>query len=182
MACHWSARVNTGSEYMFQMATITYHTLHGTQEVTLAEDVDYNGETFAEGAELDGSYTFNSYRLTYRYEFTPRGKWSYGEPTGLGGNFLAISYLKISTINNTMFFTLTTGFVDNSHLGISIHNDQGVFTVFGRRQVDEFKCPFGARLKSLELNDYKANVYVTAELESFVLQVINAGNVERNVR
>lgn len=30
--------VNTGSEYMYQMATVTYHTLHGTQTVVLDED------------------------------------------------------------------------------------------------------------------------------------------------
>lgn len=41
--------VNTGSEYMFQMATISYHTLHGAQTVVLDEDVEYNGETFAAG-------------------------------------------------------------------------------------------------------------------------------------
>ena len=29
--------VNTATEYMYQMATITYHTLHGTQTVTLTE-------------------------------------------------------------------------------------------------------------------------------------------------
>ena len=31
--------VNTASEYMYQMATIAYHTLHGTQTVVLPEDV-----------------------------------------------------------------------------------------------------------------------------------------------
>ncbi len=41
--------VNTASEYMFQMATIAYHTLHGTQIVVLDEAVEYNGETFAAG-------------------------------------------------------------------------------------------------------------------------------------
>lgn len=30
--------VNTGSEYMYQMATVAYHTLHGTQTVVLEED------------------------------------------------------------------------------------------------------------------------------------------------
>ena len=30
--------VNTSSEYMFQMATVAYHTLHGTQTVVLDED------------------------------------------------------------------------------------------------------------------------------------------------
>jgi hypothetical protein len=51
--------VNTASEYMFQMATIGFHVLHGTQTVTLAEDVEYNGETFAAGTyevPVDGRY------------------------------------------------------------------------------------------------------------------------------
>jgi hypothetical protein len=30
--------VNTASEYMYQMATVSYHTLHGTQTVILDED------------------------------------------------------------------------------------------------------------------------------------------------
>ncbi|HSJ72506.1 MAG TPA: hypothetical protein VLA29_12760 [Acidimicrobiia bacterium] len=41
--------VNTATEYMFQMATVGYHILHGTQTVTLDEAVEYNGETFAAG-------------------------------------------------------------------------------------------------------------------------------------
>jgi len=41
--------VNTGSEYMFQMATIAYHILHGTETVVLEEAVEYNGETFEAG-------------------------------------------------------------------------------------------------------------------------------------
>jgi len=51
--------VNTASEYMYQMATIAYHTLYGTQTVTLTEDVEYNGETFEAGTyefEVDGKY------------------------------------------------------------------------------------------------------------------------------
>lgn len=51
--------VNTASEYMFQMATIGYHVLHGTQTVTLASDVEYDGEVFAAGTyefEVDGRY------------------------------------------------------------------------------------------------------------------------------
>ncbi len=44
---------------MFQMATIGYHILHGTQTVVLDEAVEYNGETFAPGVyefEVDGRY------------------------------------------------------------------------------------------------------------------------------
>jgi hypothetical protein len=51
--------VNTASEYMYQMATIAYHVLHGTQVVTLTEDAEYNGETFEAGTyevEVDGKY------------------------------------------------------------------------------------------------------------------------------
>jgi hypothetical protein len=51
--------VNTASEYMFQMATITYHTLYGTQTVVLTESVEYNGETFAAGEyefDVNGFY------------------------------------------------------------------------------------------------------------------------------
>ena len=51
--------VNTASEYMFQMATITYHVLSGTQTVVLDEDVEYNGEMFKAGTyefEVDGRY------------------------------------------------------------------------------------------------------------------------------
>ena len=51
--------VNTDSEYMYQMATIAYHVLHGTQTVELTEPAEYNGETFAAGVyefEVDGRY------------------------------------------------------------------------------------------------------------------------------
>jgi len=51
--------VNTASEYMYQMATITYHVLHGTQTVVLDEDVEYNGELFKAGTyefDIDGRY------------------------------------------------------------------------------------------------------------------------------
>lgn len=51
--------VNTATEYMFQMATIGYHVLTGTQTVVLDEDVEYNGEVFPAGTyefEVDGRY------------------------------------------------------------------------------------------------------------------------------
>ena len=51
--------VNTASEYMYQMATIAYHTLNGTQTVVLTEPVEYKGETFAAGTyevPIDGRY------------------------------------------------------------------------------------------------------------------------------
>jgi hypothetical protein len=51
--------VNTASEYMYQMATVAYHTLHGTQTVVLTDTVEYNGEVFEAGTyefPIDGRY------------------------------------------------------------------------------------------------------------------------------
>jgi hypothetical protein len=51
--------VNTASEYMYQMSTIAYHTLHSTQTVTLDEAVEYNGTTYQPGTydfAVDGRY------------------------------------------------------------------------------------------------------------------------------
>ncbi len=51
--------VNTGTEYMYQMALVAYHTLNSTQQVTLTEDAEYNGESFPAGTydvAVDGKY------------------------------------------------------------------------------------------------------------------------------
>ena len=51
--------VNTASEYMYQMAAVSYHTLNGTQTLVLPETVEYNGETFEAGTyefAVDGRY------------------------------------------------------------------------------------------------------------------------------
>ncbi|MDH3462408.1 MAG: hypothetical protein OEM32_02120 [Acidimicrobiia bacterium] len=58
--------VNTATEYMFQMATIAYHTLNGIQTVVLTEDVEYNGELFPAGTyefNVDGKYWTDFDRL-----------------------------------------------------------------------------------------------------------------------
>ncbi len=51
--------VNTATEYMYQMATVGYHVLNGTQTVELEEAVEYNGETFDAGTyemDVEGRY------------------------------------------------------------------------------------------------------------------------------
>jgi hypothetical protein len=51
--------VNTGTEYMYQMATITHHVIDQTVTVTLAEDTDFNGETLKAGdyeVDIAGKY------------------------------------------------------------------------------------------------------------------------------
>lgn len=61
--------VNTGSEYMYQMALISYHVMHGTYTVTLEEDVEYNGEVFEAGT----------------YEFSPAEEFGEGEDGKMSG-------------------------------------------------------------------------------------------------
>jgi len=51
--------VNTPTEYMYQMATVAYHTLHGTQTIVLTEQQEYKGEIFPPGEyefAVDGRY------------------------------------------------------------------------------------------------------------------------------
>lgn len=76
--------VNTASEYMFQMATIATHILHGTQTIVLDEPVEYNGETFAAGEyefAIDGRY-YADFDRGHPLEGPARGlAWS---PTALG--------------------------------------------------------------------------------------------------
>ena len=79
--------VNTATEYMYQMATIGYHILHGTQTVVLAEDVEYNGEVFAAGTyefEVDGRY-WTDFNRSHPFEGQARSQaWS-GTVHGLFG-------------------------------------------------------------------------------------------------
>jgi hypothetical protein len=51
--------VNSATEYMYQMATVSYHTLNSVQTVDLKEEAVYNGEVFPAGSydfEVDGRY------------------------------------------------------------------------------------------------------------------------------
>jgi hypothetical protein len=71
--------VNTPTEYMYQMATIAYHTLHGTQTVVLTEDVEYKGQVYKAGEyqfEVNGRY-FSDFDRSNPIEGPARDKaWS----------------------------------------------------------------------------------------------------------
>ena len=76
--------VNTASEYMFQMATISYHVLNGTQTVVLAKDAEFNGQVIPAGTytfPVDGRY-YADFNRANPIEGAARGQaWS---PTALG--------------------------------------------------------------------------------------------------
>ena len=79
--------VNTDTEYMYQMATVAYHTLNGTQTVVLDEPVEYEGETFAAGTyefEVDGRYWTDFDRM-HPIEGPARGMTWTGTVHGLFG-------------------------------------------------------------------------------------------------
>jgi hypothetical protein len=89
--------VNTSSEYMFQMATIAYHILNGTQTIVLDEPVEYNGETFAAGEyefAVDGRY-YADFDRSHPLEGPARGlAWS---ATALG----LIGQLGVGTVTHS---------------------------------------------------------------------------------
>ncbi len=110
--------VNTASEYMYQMATIAYHVLHGTQTVTLTEDAEFNGELFPAGeyqleirtvgerGELGGYWT--DFNRSHPIEGPARGQaWSgtaHGLIGELGVGAVTASTLQLSTGISAMIF------------------------------------------------------------------------------
>jgi len=71
--------VNTASEYMFQMATVGFHVLHGAQTVVLLEDAEYEGEIIAAGTydvPVEGRY-WTAFNRTHPLDGPARGQaWS----------------------------------------------------------------------------------------------------------
>lgn len=45
---------------------------------TAEEDISFNGDFFPAGTDLEAFYKFNSYRLTYRFDFLNTEKWTVG--------------------------------------------------------------------------------------------------------
>ena len=78
--------VNTASEYMYQMATVSFHTLHGSQTVVLPEDVTANdGKVYKAGSyefDPEGSY-WSAYDRSNPIEAAARGQAWTGTAHGL---------------------------------------------------------------------------------------------------
>lgn len=91
--------VNTATEYMFQMATIGQHVLHGTTTVVLAEDTEFNGETIEAGTyevETGGRY-WTGFDRTHPLDGQARSQaWS-GTVHGLFGE-LGVGTVTASTL------------------------------------------------------------------------------------
>jgi hypothetical protein len=60
-----------------------YAPLSVTYDGAFNRDVNFNSQIFRQGVPLEVVYKFNSYRLTYRYDFIKTGRWRVG--AGLTG-------------------------------------------------------------------------------------------------
>jgi len=58
--------------------SILYAPLSLNGEGSVDQDIFFNGVTFPANASLQALYTFNSYRLTYRFELVSSKKWQVG--------------------------------------------------------------------------------------------------------
>jgi len=58
--------------------SLLYAPLTVRSEGTFNNPVNFEGETFTVGGSVDAQYTFNSYRLTYRYDIIKRPKTEFG--------------------------------------------------------------------------------------------------------
>ena len=74
---YFRARVDYGFGSRHTLSAL-YAPLTLTALGKLEGDVDFNGETFPAGTNVEGTYTFNSYRLTYRYTLTEGGRFEAG--------------------------------------------------------------------------------------------------------
>ena len=91
--------VNTATEYMYQMATVGFHVIHGTQTVVLTEAAEYNGETYEPGVyevEVSGRY-WTGFDRSHPLDGPARGQaWS-GTVHGLFGE-LGVGTVTASTL------------------------------------------------------------------------------------
>jgi hypothetical protein len=55
-----------------------YAPLETVSNGTISNDILFAGETYAANTQLNGTYKFNSYRLTYRYDFIQNPNFEFG--------------------------------------------------------------------------------------------------------
>jgi len=58
--------------------SVLYAPLSVKSEGSATFPIDFEGETFPANTPINASYTFNSYRITYRYDFVKKPKFEFG--------------------------------------------------------------------------------------------------------
>lgn len=96
---------------------------------TVGEDLIYNGETFMANTQLNSTYKFNSYRLTYRYKIVDRPKLEFGLgfTAKIRDASIAISSPTLSTVKTNVGFVPIINFrlwyKHNEKLGVVLEGD-----------------------------------------------------------
>ena len=128
--------VNTATEFMYQMATVGYHVLHGTQTVVLTEDVEYNGELFAAGTyefEVDGRY-WTDFNRSHPIEGPARSQAWTGTVHGLFGE-LGVGTVTHSVLQIGLAIAAAFGAIG----GMAILTGLGMVWVSREETVGEFE-------------------------------------------
>lgn len=63
----WYYRLRAGADLGRHTLSLLYAPLRVVSSGTAESDIDFYGETFTAGTPLEGTYVFNSYRLTWSY-------------------------------------------------------------------------------------------------------------------
>jgi len=87
-----------------------------------ARPVSFMGETFDAGIPVTGRYVFNSYRVSYRYEFVQTGKWRVG--VGVTGKIRDAETRLISSTQNVA--KTNVGFVPLVNFAVERRLSRGV--------------------------------------------------------
>ncbi len=73
----FSPRIEVEYAYKRSHFILTGSWLKDKYKGIIDKEIKYNGATFAEGSDLRSTYSFNTYRLTYRYRFVEREKFDF---------------------------------------------------------------------------------------------------------
>ncbi|MFO7849426.1 MAG: hypothetical protein R6V67_05665, partial [Spirochaetia bacterium] len=65
----WFYRLRAGADYRNHSVSLLYAPLTVESTGNYDKAIEFNGETFAAGTDLTGTFKFNSYRFTYAYRF-----------------------------------------------------------------------------------------------------------------
>jgi len=111
------------------MLSVLYAPLEVKSEGRVPSDISFAGEVFPANSDIKATYKFNSYRLTYRYDFVQKPKFNFGlgftakirdarialESNGLAAEKANVGFVPI--INFKLFWKF------NDNLGLLIEGD-----------------------------------------------------------
>lgn len=125
--------------------------------------IDFEGETFPADTPLDASYTFNSYRITYRYDLVKKPKLEFGL-----GFTAKIRDAEISLNSQGLSASKTNvGFVPIINFRMNWKTNEKIYVLF---EGDALAAPQGRAEDVLLAGIYKFSDYIMAHLGYRILE------------